>query len=242
MNKLRTIINALLLTATVSLSAQTVNESIKFDEKIHDFGTIEETGGKVTHKFKFTNTGKEPAVILYARAGCSCVTAEVPKNPVKPGQSGYVTVTFNPDYRPGHFSKEIMVASPDQQYNRIWIKGDVKPGVHSAKDNYKYSAGGKIYMNYRVMNFGTVKTGQTRKMELNFGSDRDEPVKLDFKVENPDAGVTVLAGYVIRPNGEGAVEIAVSPSQLLKGAISTKIIPIANGTPLTPIQINYTAN
>lgn len=242
MKKLRAIVNTILLTAAISISAQTVNQSIKFDEKIHDFGVIEETGGKVTHKFRFTNVGKEPVVILNARAGCSCVHADVPKRPVKPGESGYVTVSYDPDYRPGHFSKEIVVNSAEKQYNRIWVKGDVKPGHHSAKDNYKYHIGHNIYMNYKVINFGKVAAGKTVKKELRFGSDCDIQANLDFEVDNPGSGVSVPTGYILRPHTEGAVEIVVNPSKVMKkGTYKVTVTPVANKTyRLDPIEITYT--
>jgi len=240
MKKLSVIINAICFAAAVSLSAQTVNQSVKFEEKIHDFGTIEETGGKVTHKFKFTNIGKEPVVILHARAGCNCVKADVPKRPVQPGQSEYITVTFDPDYRPGHFSKEIVVASAEKQYNRIWVKGDVKPGKHSAKDSYSYNYGHNIFMNYKVMNFGKIKAGQQKKMKLQFASDCDIQINLDFDVEDPGSGVSVPTGYILRPNAEGSVYIVVQPAKVAKGKFTTRVIPIANGYKLMPLEVTYT--
>ena len=37
-----------------------------FEEKIHDFGTINEVDGPVSYSFEFTNTGDEPLVIINA--------------------------------------------------------------------------------------------------------------------------------------------------------------------------------
>lgn len=139
--RLLTTLITLLISICPTAIAQTLNESVRFDEKIHDFGSIGETDGKVTHRFVFTNTGRDTVTLTRARSGCSCVHAEVSRRPVLPGRTGYVDVTFDPDYRPGHFSKEIVVFSTDNRYNRIWVKGDVTPGIHPLTEKYRYDYG-----------------------------------------------------------------------------------------------------
>lgn len=49
---------------------------ISFAEQTYDFGTIPEKGGKVTHSFKFTNTGDANLVIVDASADCGCTVPE----------------------------------------------------------------------------------------------------------------------------------------------------------------------
>lgn len=237
--KLRTILTTFLCATTLLISAQTVNESVKFDEKVHDFGTIEETGGKVSHRFRFTNTGKEPVVMLYARAGCSCVHADVPKRPIAPGKTGYVTVTFNPDYRPGHFSKEIAVVSDGKKFNRIWVKGDVKPGKHPIKENYPYEYGHGLYMNFKRMVFGTIKEGQEKTMKLRFANDYQVGMQLTFEVENPDPDfrVVIPTGHILRAEGDGEMPITVHVNRTFQGERTVNLIPIANGYRLDPLPI-----
>jgi len=49
--------------------------SISYPETEFDFGEIEE-GEKVTHEFKFKNTGKEPLVISKAQGSCGCTVPD----------------------------------------------------------------------------------------------------------------------------------------------------------------------
>ena len=54
----RTALAIALLPAAVMAFAQ--EPAITFEDTSHDFGTIAEDGGNVTHEFKFTNTGDAP--------------------------------------------------------------------------------------------------------------------------------------------------------------------------------------
>ncbi len=76
-------------------------------EPRHDFGYIQEEGGDVSHQFQFTNTGDEPLLIIRTRTNCGCTASKYPKEPIAPGESGTIEVTFSPNGRPGEFRKEI---------------------------------------------------------------------------------------------------------------------------------------
>lgn len=92
----------------------------------HDFGTIREADGPVSYKFTVENTGDKPLVILSAKAQCGCTTPVVPKQPIKPGETATISVTYNPAGRPGEFKKTIRVkAKPGQA--TLTITGTVVP-------------------------------------------------------------------------------------------------------------------
>jgi hypothetical protein len=87
---------------------------ITFEETKHDFGKIKE-GAKVSHVFKFTNTGKNPLIIEKAVATCGCTVPSYPHEPIAPGKSGTIEVAFNSSNRTGHQQKNIMIYSNSQQ-------------------------------------------------------------------------------------------------------------------------------
>ncbi len=68
--------------------------SIKFDEETHDWGTVMD-GEKVTHVFKFKNTGNEPLVISNAKGSCGCTVPEWPRDAIAPGKSGEIKVVYD---------------------------------------------------------------------------------------------------------------------------------------------------
>ena len=89
-----------------------------FDAKVHDFGKIKE-GDKVTHYFKFLNSGKADLIIKEAKGSCGCTVPEFPKKPLKPGEIGKIKVTFNSDGKSGEQSKTVTVMCNTQSGNEI---------------------------------------------------------------------------------------------------------------------------
>lgn len=97
--------------------------SFRPDKKVYNFGKIKEKDGKVSHVFRFTNGSKIPVAITMVDASCGCTTAEYTHEVIRPGKSGMVKVTFNPAFRPGHFSKEVRVLlNNGRYYVRCWWK------------------------------------------------------------------------------------------------------------------------
>ena len=99
--------------------------NISFEESEHNFGDIEEKGGKVSHKFMFTNNGKNPLRILSVKPSCGCTTPDWTKDEIKPGNQGYIIAEYNPKGRPGVFRKSLSIVTDDNQRALIFIKGKV---------------------------------------------------------------------------------------------------------------------
>ncbi len=91
--------------------------TIEFYEESHDFGEISE-GEKVSHRFKFKNTGKYPLIIEDVKPSCGCTTPNYSKDPVPPGEEGFIDVEFNSQGRSG------------KQTKSITIKANTEKGVH----------------------------------------------------------------------------------------------------------------
>ncbi|MCD8044237.1 MAG: DUF1573 domain-containing protein [Tannerellaceae bacterium] len=99
---------------------------IEADKTTHDFGMIKESDGDATHSFVIKNTGTAPLVITRVIASCGCTTPEWTKEPIAPGQTGEIKVTFDPKGRPGAFAKTINVYSNGKKGSYVLtIKGEV---------------------------------------------------------------------------------------------------------------------
>lgn len=118
----------LMLCSLVSFAQQANEAEIKFDKTSHDFGIFTESNSKVTCTFTFTNTGNKLLVIHQAIASCGCTVPEYPKEPIKPGESDKIVVTYNGEGRfPGHFRKSITIRSnAKQEIVRLYIEGDMQ--------------------------------------------------------------------------------------------------------------------
>ncbi len=90
----------LMAMAMVAFSAKAQEKAITngpvitFEESSKDFGDITQ-GDKVEHVFKLENTGKAPLVISNVAATCGCTVPNWPKEPIAPGKTAEIKVTFN---------------------------------------------------------------------------------------------------------------------------------------------------
>ena len=99
---------------------------IKFEENAHNWGTINE-GDKMTHLFKFKNTGSNDLIISDAHGSCGCTVPEWPKEPIKPGKSGEIKVVFDSKGKPGDQQKTVTLTANTEPANTVLtIKGAVK--------------------------------------------------------------------------------------------------------------------
>ena len=87
-----------LILLTASFVSAQQNEAVfaVVGESVHDFGTIYEADGPVSHTFKIKNEGTAPLVITNATASCGCTKPEYTKEPIAPGKTGEIKVTYNP--------------------------------------------------------------------------------------------------------------------------------------------------
>ena len=124
---------SLLLVAVLAGLFCVAQPEIKFENTTYDFGKIKEEGGKVSGKFIFTNVGNEPLELTNVRPGCGCTAANYTKEPVAPGQQGFIEAIYNPYNRPGAFNKNIRVTTNEPKFlendkatpHMIFIKGEV---------------------------------------------------------------------------------------------------------------------
>jgi hypothetical protein len=103
---------------------------MEFRETLHDFGTVIE-GERVTYSFKFTNTGGSDLLLSAVSASCGCTATNYTKDPVKPGEDGVVTITFDSRRRKGYQNKSVTV-SANTQPNKVILR--IKAKVMSPKD------------------------------------------------------------------------------------------------------------
>ena len=84
---------------------------ITWEKKAHDFGSLA-PGDKAEHTFYFTNTGNEPLIITNVQIDCSCTKAKGwPRDPIPPGASGQITVSFNSAGKMGMQNKPVTLVT-----------------------------------------------------------------------------------------------------------------------------------
>jgi len=99
---------------------------ISFDKTVHDYGTIVQ-GSDGTCEFKFTNIGKEPLILSRPQSSCGCTVPTWPQEPVLPGKSDVIKVTYNTN-NVGGINKTVTVTSNAKTEKIVLqIKGTITP-------------------------------------------------------------------------------------------------------------------
>ncbi len=85
---------------------------LSFEKETYEFPQEINEGESVSYDFKFTNTGKSDLVISNASAPCGCTVPSWPKDPIKPGEGGKISVRYNSEGRGGgRHEKAISISS-----------------------------------------------------------------------------------------------------------------------------------
>lgn len=228
-----------LLGCVFPLQAQVFSEDIQFEERVFDFGEIEEKDGLVSHEFVFKNRGQKTISISNVTSGCGCVSFEFPKEPVRPNAGGKVEVTYNPAYRPGFFSKEIAVLTNNNaNYNRIWVKGTVVPCQHPVSENYPYEYGMGLWMNLEVVAMGTINVGQEKTIKLKYANDSDADIQLLFVVVGGNKDIIFTSPRLVKAHEEGIMPITYRNTS--NYSARTNVYPVVNGKVLVkPFTVTY---
>ena len=217
--------------ALVAVAMMAQQPVITFEKTEHDFGKINESDGRVSTVFTFKNQGMAPLVLTNVRASCGCTTPTWTKEPVEPGQTGSITVTYNPNGRPGKFSKTITITSnATEATKKVYIKGEVIP--KPAKPVNKYTiAVGELSMQNKVVNLGDIKKGEVRTSELEYANLTQAEHVVELAINSADGALlsqTTLSP--IKPNETGKFVLGIdSKKTKLYGPIEVYAYVVVDG-------------
>jgi len=172
-----------LLVALFSLSvyAQEKEATISWDKTEHDFGNFKEEDGVQTATFEFTNTGSTPLFVTNVRSSCGCTTPDWTKDPVQPGEKGYVKAAYNPRNRPGRFNKAVTVTTNTTPPSTVLrIKGDVTPREKGIEDYYP-RVFGDVRMSTSHQSFGKITNKQSLVDTVKMVNMSDNDVTISFQ-------------------------------------------------------------
>lgn len=216
--------------ASVRLCAQSPSESIEFDQRVFNFGSIAEKDGKVTHRFKFKNKGKTPVTITNINTGCGCLVQRSPEKPIPPGSTGEIAITFDPAYKSGFFSKEIVVLSEaGSRYNRIWVEGTIQPKARPVEDEYPYAFGSGLYLRLKVMAFGYLRGGESRKMKLHIANESGRAMNLRFEASGAITGLQFAQPGTLAKGQRSEIEFSFRMPEFSTKDIHYELYPVVNG-------------
>jgi hypothetical protein len=195
----------------------------------YDFGSIKEDGGLATTEFEYKNTGNQPLIINNAKASCGCTTPEWDHDPLAPGKKGTIKVSYNPQNRPGTFSKQITVNSNSEPSVIVLnIKGKVEPRELSIDEQYPKEMGGLRWKS-NYLSMGTVTNTEEKIDVLEYYNKSDKDVSINvFKA--PEHISVSFDPKVIAPGKTGKMIIKFDAKKRNAwGSVSDRVYLEING-------------
>lgn len=224
-SKFKIAIFFLLAISLQKISAQPFAE-IQFAKMDHNFGKIKEEAGAADFSFSFTNTGKIPLIIQGVEASCGCTTPEWSQEPVLPGKSGFIKVSYNPEQRPGVFAKSITVTANIPKTVRVLtISGEVIPKPLAINDLYPVDFG-KIRLSSGELSFVRIKDHEIKTDTLKIYNPGNSAVSVDFKIIPPHLTIRKIP-EVLQPKSQGLFVITFDAAKKPEYGFSTNRIYIS---------------
>lgn len=228
----------LIITALTALSSF-AQEKLHFDPSVCNFGTILETDGRVSHTFIGKNVTKEPLVILDVVTSCGCTVPEFSKQPILPGATTSITVTFDPTNRQGTFDKELWVySSQREKVATLTLRGNVTPRPKSIEELFPIDAGGGLRLSATLCTFAYIYPGKLMQGAVGYVNNSERTLRLHLCPDLSSGLLRVDAPGEIAPGQRGQINVAyLVPADkprygTIRDALEVEVDGRSNGTTL----------
>lgn len=202
-----------------SLSAQ-----LQFEETTHDFGLLFR-GDPAKTTFVFHNVGKYPISLSNVKASCGCTTPIWTKEPVLPGQSGTIEVSYNSDLV-GEFNKSIGVKWDSiVQPIHLFVKGQVIPRLGNLDTldindpivmrmkSYNIQRT-HIFLQSDIGDIGEVNSRELKRVEIPIANFSIRTVKFFPIAQDSDEVIISLPFTELRPGEESKIVVVIDGQRM----------------------------
>ena len=208
---------------------------LDFTENKHDFGVVNENGGPVKHTFKFVNTYDKAIKIANARASCGCTSPSWTREPIAPGDTGFVAAQYNPKGRPGNFNKYVMIylKTLDHQ-EKIFIQGYVQSPMKDPARVYKDIIGS---LRFKSVNFnmGNVQDDESKMKIFNIFNHSTQPMTVE-PLDLPNHVRIEVEPQPVKPNQVANIRLTYDASKVNYYGMKSETIKFKTDDPRQPVK------
>ncbi|GHU61821.1 hypothetical protein FACS1894123_01770 [Bacteroidia bacterium] len=221
---------------------------ISFNETTHDFGTIGSRDGRVSFDFILTNNTEVALLINNVSASCGCTVPTWTKEPIPPGKTGNITVTFDPSAYRTTFEKRITVYTSKEQTPLVLlikgtaveghleqqgvVKADVKKPLY--EEEYPMVVGSIYRLKSKDLNFGQLEPGEEKTIRLEVFNNSDKAIKQKLN-EAPNYLKVLLSAMEIPPRAAATIDVTIDTKSAEygnhKGNITLQVDGVAQTFP-----------
>ena len=217
--------------SAISLAAyaqEKIGNNLEIDKNIHDFGDVLIENGPVSCTFTVKNIGQTPAVIYNVVSSCGCTDVKWTREPLRPGDSGKISVTYTNDEGPYAFDKTLTVYFSDVKKPYILkVRGVAHEKKKSLEELYGIKIG-PVGIKETYIKCGNIEQGGMRSDFTTIANLSDKLVKVEF-AEVSDHLAVKVSPNPIPAHSTAELEFTVKASRDKWGKNNYWAVPVIDG-------------
>ena len=214
-----------------SNAREKIGSQLEVDKTIHNFGDIIHKSGPVSCSFTVTNTGTEPAVIYNVVSSCGCTDVEWTREPIRPGMSGKISVTYSNDEGAYPFDKTLTTYTSDSHKPVLLkIRGISLEKSRPLSELYPVHYG-PLAMRESDNKCGNIEQGGQKSEAVIVANLSSKPIKVSFV--NTDRNLKVsLSPNPIPAGGTSEMSFTITADREFWGKNTYYTEPLVDGKPV----------
>lgn len=183
------------------------------DKSSYDLGKLSETGSPVTRVFQLRNVSERPLRIHRVRTTCGCTVSTFDTVAIAPGDEAKVTLTYNPQNRPGTIDVDAFVyleGHDRQPMARLSLYGEV---MDSDVWSHLPQSMGTLRLKRKEVYFTELPPKGKTTMRVLCANSGTKPLKLTSKILPPYASLHTEPA-VISPGEEADLVVTIDVDKL----------------------------
>ena len=224
---------AVLILSSFGASAQEkITEGVEIDKVVHNFGDILLGSGPVSCTFTLKNTGSKPVVIYNVTTTCGCTNVDWTKEPIRPGKTGSISVTYSNDEGPYPFDKSLTMYISDLKKPVILkLRGVSMEKVKPLEELYPVTYG-SLALRENINKVGNLEQNSQKSEAVMVANLSNSPIKVSFTDISDNLKVSVSPNP-IPARGTAEMTFTVTADRSLWGKNHYWATPVVNGKTYT---------
>ena len=230
------------LSAIFAEIAMAQSTALIFEKSTIDFGIIAEDGGSQTKFVCATNSGEVPIYIKDITTSCGCTVADYSREPIFPGESTAIGVTFDPRDRPGRFERHMLISTSDSSEGvRIEVIGRVTPRERTVYELYPFDMGGGLRMESNFHAFAYIEHGAQVEERIAYINNSDSEIVVSVEEVESSGALMLTYPQRISPHASGDIVLsyALDENSNRYGTLSDIFRFVVDGQPSKTLFSTY---
>lgn len=180
------------LTSLNVFGQEKIGTGLEIDKVVHNFGDILLDSGPVSCTFTVKNIGDKPSVIYNVVSSCGCTDVKWTREPLLPGKTGKISVTYSNDEGAYPFDKNLTVYFSDVKKPVILkVRGVSITKKKPLSEMYDVHFGA---LGMRDIEFkcGNLEQGGQKSDAVMVANISDSPINVTFSDVTPEMSIKVV--------------------------------------------------